>query len=159
MINWTNSVGFKDLPLLPLDLECPLLENNTGEGKPFGQLLHFTGLLPIIMKNYQNFTDCPLQKKYREYPQASWPHEFSCSNKCQNQFSQQGREDKCSSIIYIADSDMTADQSNADFLKWVKNQPDIYILDGNEKHYHFQFVLNEEMHWFFDPLQKKTKEK
>ncbi len=47
------------------------------------------------------------------------------------------------------------DQCNADFLKWVKNQPYIYILDGNEKHYHFQFLLNEEMHWFVDPLPKK----
>jgi hypothetical protein len=47
---------------------------------------------------------------------------------------------------------MTNDQSNADFLKWVKNQ---YIVDGNEKHYRFQFVLNEEMHQFFDPLPKK----
>ncbi len=25
-----------------------------GEGKPLGPLLHFTGLLPFIMKNYQN---------------------------------------------------------------------------------------------------------
>ncbi len=51
---------------------------------------------------------------------------------------------------------MTTDQCKADFLKWVKNQPDIYILDGNENHYHFQFVLNEEMHRFFYPLPTKN---
>jgi hypothetical protein len=127
-----------------------------GEGKPLGPLLHFSGLLPFIMKNYQKFPDCPLRNKYREYPQALWPHAFSYSNKCENQFSQQGREDKCSSIIYVADSDMRTDQCKADFLKWVKNQPDIYILDGNENHYHFQFVLNKEMHWFFYPLPTKN---
>ncbi len=33
-----------------------------------------------------------------------------------------------------------------------QNQPEIYILDGNEKHYQFQFVLNEEMHRFFNSL-------
>jgi hypothetical protein len=58
MIDWTNTDGFKDLPLLPSNLECPLLENNMGEGKPLGPLLHLIGLLPFIMKNYQNFTDC-----------------------------------------------------------------------------------------------------
>jgi hypothetical protein len=157
MIDWTNTDGFKDLPLLPSDLECSLLENNMGEGKPLGPLLHFTGLLPFIMKNCQNFPNCWLQKQYREYPQAPWPHAFASSNKCQKKLSQQGREDKCSSIIYIADSGITTNQCNADLSKWVKNQkPDIYILDGNEKHYHFQFVLNEEMHQFFDPLPKKT---
>jgi hypothetical protein len=51
---------------------------------------------------------------------------------------------------------MTTDQCNEDFLKWVENQPDINILEGNEKHYCFQFVLNEEMHWFFIPCQPKT---
>jgi hypothetical protein len=51
---------------------------------------------------------------------------------------------------------MMTDQCNEDFFKWVKNQPDIYILDGNKKHYSFQFVLNEEMHWFLIPCQKKT---
>ncbi len=120
MIDWTNTDGFKDLPLLPSDLKCPLLENNIGEGKPLGLLLHFTGLLPFIMKIYQKFSDCPLWKISREYPQSSWPHAFSCSNKCRNQFSQQGREDKCSSIIYVADSDMTTDQCKEDILKWVK---------------------------------------
>jgi hypothetical protein len=35
----------------------------------------------------------------------------------------------------------------------------IYILDGNEKHYRFLFVLNEEMHRFFDPLPKNNNEK
>jgi hypothetical protein len=156
MIDWTNTDGFKDLPLLPLNLECPLLENNMGEGKPLGPLLHFTDLIPFIMKHYQNFPDYLLQKKNREYPQRSWPHAFSCSNKCQNQLSQQGREDECFSIIYVADSGITTDQCNEDFSKWVKNQPDIYILDSNEKNYHFQFVLNEEMHQFFDPLPNKT---
>jgi hypothetical protein len=51
---------------------------------------------------------------------------------------------------------MTTDQCKADFLKWVKNQPDIYILDGNENHYCFQFILNEEMHRFFYPLPTKN---
>ena len=37
-------------------------------------------------------------------------------------------------------------------MKWVKNQPDIYILDGDEGHNKFQFVLNEEMYRFFEPL-------
>jgi hypothetical protein len=97
-----------------------------------------------------------LQNKYREYLQALWPDAFSCSNKCRNQFSQQGREDKCSLIIYVADSDTATGQYKADFIKWVKNQPDGYILDGNEKHYSFQFVFNEEMHQFFDPLPKKN---
>ncbi len=80
MIDWTNTDGFKDLPLLPSNFEYPLLGNNMGERKPLGPLLHFTGLLPFIMKNYQNFPDCLLQNKYRVYPQASWPHAFSCSN-------------------------------------------------------------------------------
>jgi hypothetical protein len=96
IIDWTNTDGFKDLQLLPSDFEYPLLENNMGEGKPLGPLLHFTGLLPFIMKIYQKLPDCPLWNKYREYPQASWPHAISCSNNCQNQFSQQGREDICS---------------------------------------------------------------
>jgi hypothetical protein len=82
MIDWTNIDGFKDLPLLPSNLKCPLLENNMGEGKPLCLLLHFTGLLPFIMKNYPKFPDCPLQNKYREHPQASWPHASLCSNKC-----------------------------------------------------------------------------
>ncbi len=63
----------------------------------------------------------------------------------------------CSSIIYVADSYMTTDQCKEVFLKWVTIQPDIYILDGNENNYHFQFVFNEEMHWFFDPLPTKNK--
>jgi hypothetical protein len=84
MIDWTNTDGFKDLPLLPFNFEYPLLEINMVEAKPLalGSLLHFTGLLPFILKNYQKFLDCPLQDKYREYPQALWPHAFACSNKC-----------------------------------------------------------------------------
>jgi hypothetical protein len=54
---------------------------------------------------------------------------------------------------------MMTDQCKADFLKWVKNQPDIYILDGNENHYCFQFLPNEEMHWFFYPLPTKNNAK
>jgi hypothetical protein len=53
MIDLTNNDSFKDLPFLPSNLECPLLENNMGEGKPLGLLLHFTGLLPFIMKNFK----------------------------------------------------------------------------------------------------------
>jgi hypothetical protein len=59
IIDWTNTRGFEDLPLLPSNFEYPLLENNMGEGKPLGPLLHFTGLLSFIMKNYQKFPDCP----------------------------------------------------------------------------------------------------
>ncbi len=51
------------------------------------------------------------------------------------------------------------DQCKEDFLKWVKNQPDIYILDGNENHYCLQFVLNEEMHQVIDPLPTKNNAK
>jgi hypothetical protein len=79
-----------------------------------------------------------------------------------------GREDKCSSIIYIAESCIRTDDCNPDFLKWVKNQPDIYILDRDEAGHNFQFVLSEEMHRYFLPvpeannkrvtLSKETKE-
>jgi hypothetical protein len=82
IIDWTNTDGLKDLPLLSSDFEYPLLENNIGEGKPLGLLLHITSLLPFIMKNNQKCPDCPLRNKYREHPQALWPHAFSCSNKC-----------------------------------------------------------------------------
>jgi hypothetical protein len=82
MIDWTNTDRIEDLPLLSSDLKCQLLVSNMGEGKSLGPLLHFTGLLSLIMKNYQKFPDCQLQNKYRENPQASWPHAFSCSNKC-----------------------------------------------------------------------------
>jgi hypothetical protein len=51
---------------------------------------------------------------------------------------------------------LRTDQCNADIVNWVKNQPDIYILYCNEKHYHFQFVLNKEMHRFVDPLPRKN---
>jgi hypothetical protein len=65
-------------------------------------------------------------------------------------------EDKCFSIIYIADSDKMTDQYKADFLKWVKNHPDIYILDGNENHHCFQFVINEEIQQVFYPLPSQN---
>jgi hypothetical protein len=51
---------------------------------------------------------------------------------------------------------MMTDQCKEDIFKWVKNQPDVNILDGNENHYRFQFVLNEEMHWFVYPLPTKN---
>jgi hypothetical protein len=54
MIDWSNTDGFKDLPLLPSNFEYPLLENNMGEGKPLGPLLHFTSLFPFILKIMQN---------------------------------------------------------------------------------------------------------
>ncbi len=38
---------------------------------------------------------------------------------------------------------ISTQECNADFVKWVENQPDIYILDGDEEHNKFQFVLNE----------------
>jgi hypothetical protein len=91
MIDWTKTDGFKDLPLLPSNFEYPLLENNMGEEKPLGPLLHFTGLLPFIMKNYHFFSDCLLKNKYREYPQALWLHAFSCSNKCPNSIQPTGK--------------------------------------------------------------------
>jgi hypothetical protein len=50
MIDYSNTDGFKDLPSLPSGLECPLLENNMGEGSPLCPWLHFAGLLPFIMK-------------------------------------------------------------------------------------------------------------
>jgi hypothetical protein len=102
--------------------------------------------------NSKTQNNCPLQQKYGEYPPASWPHAFSCANKCQNKYSKEGREDKCSSIIYIAESCIWTDDCNPDFLKCIENQPDIYILDGDEEYYKFQFVLSEEMHRYFVPL-------
>jgi hypothetical protein len=95
-------------------------------------LLYFSGLLPYIM-NSRTQNDCPLQRKYRKYPPASWPHAFSCANKCQNKYSEEGREDKCSSIIYIAESCIPFNKCNPDFVMWVENQPDIYNLGANEE--------------------------
>jgi hypothetical protein len=37
-------------------------------GKPLGPLLHFTVMLPFIMKNFRNFTDCPLRKNTENTP-------------------------------------------------------------------------------------------
>jgi hypothetical protein len=139
------------VPLLPSNNIFQVLEDLIGHKKPLGPLLHFSGLLPYIM-NSRTQNDCPLQQKYREYPPPSWPHALSCANQCQNKYSKEGREDKCFSITYIAESWILTQECNADFLKWVKNQPDIYILDGDEEHNKFQFVLNEEMHRFFAPL-------
>jgi hypothetical protein len=96
--------------------------------------------------------NCPLQQKYREYPPASWPHAFSCAIQCRNKYSKEGKEDKCSSIIYIAESLIPFNECNPDFLKWVENQPDIYNLGADEGYNKFQFVLNEKMHSFFAPL-------
>jgi hypothetical protein len=80
--------------------------------------------------NSQTQQDCPLQKKYREYPPVSWPHAFSCANKCQNEYSKEGRDDKCSSNIYIAESCIPTDECNADFVKWVKiSQKYIYWME------------------------------
>jgi hypothetical protein len=102
--------------------------------------------------NSKTQKDCCLQQKYREYPPASWPHAFSCANQCQNKYSMEGRKDKCSPIIFITESWIPTDICNADFLKWVKNQPDIYIFDGDEGHNKYQFVHNEEMHSYLMPL-------
>ncbi len=38
------------------------------------------------------------------------------------------------------------------FWSGSKNQPDIYNLGADEGHNKFQFLLNEEMHSFFEPL-------
>jgi hypothetical protein len=63
-----------------------------GEGKPLGPLLHFTSLLPFIMKNYHTFPDSLLRKKYRGYPQALWPCAFSCfSNVKANSANREGK--------------------------------------------------------------------
>ncbi len=67
-------------------------------------------------------------------------------------YSKEVREDKCSSIIYIAESLIPTEDCNPDFLKWVKNQSDIYNLGADEGHNKFQFVLYEKMHSFFAPL-------
>jgi hypothetical protein len=49
------------------------------------------------------------------------------------------------------------DQCNADFLKWVNNQLDIYILDGNEKHYPvFSLYLMRKCIGFSIPCQKNN---
>jgi hypothetical protein len=129
-VDWSITKEFKNVPLLPSGPYFQALENLIRNKKALGPLLHFSGILPYIM-NSQTQQDCPLQKKYREYPPASWPHAFFCANKCQNKYSKEGREDECSSIIYIAESCIPTDACNADFVKWVKNQPEIYILDRN----------------------------
>jgi hypothetical protein len=159
-VDWSITDGFDHVPLLPSNKIFQALENAIGPEKPLGPLLHFLGLLPYIM-NFKTQNKCPLQQKYREYPPASWPHAFSCANKCQNKYSIAGREDKCSSIIYIAESWIPTDDCNPDFLKWVKNQPDIYILDGDEAGHKFQFVLSEEVHRYFvqSDSVKRNKEK
>ncbi len=107
------------MPLLPSDNYFQALDSTIGHGKPLGPLLHFLGLLPYIM-NSKTQSNCHLQQKYREYPPASWPHAFSCANRCQNKYIKEGREDKCSSIIYIAESWIPTKECNPDFLKWVK---------------------------------------
>jgi hypothetical protein len=125
-VDWSITDGFDDVPSLPSDNNFQALENTISHGKPLGPLLHFSGLLPYVM-NSKTQKDCPLQQKYQEYPPASWPHAFSCANKCQNKYSKEGKEDKCSSIIYIAESCIPTKDCNEDFFKWVQNQPDIYI--------------------------------
>jgi hypothetical protein len=99
-VDWSITDGFADVPLLPSKNNFQALENPIGHGKPLDPLLHFSGLLPYIM-NSKTQNDCPFQQQYREYPSASWPHAFSCANKCPNKYSKEGREDKCSPIIYI----------------------------------------------------------
>jgi hypothetical protein len=150
-VDWSITDGFDDVPLLPSNKNFQALENLIGPEKPFDPLLHFLGLLPYIMKS-QTQNDCSLRRKYREYPPASWPHAFSCANKCQNKYSKVRREDKCSSIIYIAESCIPFNDCNPDFLKWVKNQPGIYILDEDEEGHKFQFVPSEKMHRYYTPL-------
>jgi hypothetical protein len=157
-VDWSTSDGFDYVPLLPSDKIFQALENTIGHGKQLSLLLHFSGLLPYIM-NSKTQNDCPLQQKYREHPPACWQHAFSCAYKCRNKYSKEGREDKCSSIIYIAESCIPTDDCNPDFLKWVKNQLDIYILDGDEEGNKFQFVLSEEMHRYFAPLPEANNKK
>jgi hypothetical protein len=102
-VDWSITDGFNDVPLLPSKNYFQALEDTIGDRKPLGPLLHFSGLFPNIM-NSKTQKDCCLRQKYREYPPASWPHAFSCANKCRNKYSKEGREDKCSPIIYIAKS-------------------------------------------------------
>jgi hypothetical protein len=156
--DWSITGGFNDVPLLPSDSNFQALEDTISHRKPLDPLLHFLGLLPYIM-NSKTQKDCCLRQKYGEYPPASWPHAFSCANQCRNKYSKEGREDKCSPVIYIAESWILTDKCNADFLKWVKNQPDIYLLDGDEEYSKFQFVLNEEMHRIFEPLPEANNKK
>jgi hypothetical protein len=86
----------------------------------------FTSWVFFLIKTQNK---CRLQQKYREYPPASWPHEFSCANKCQNKYSKAGREDKCSSIIYIAESCIPFNDCNPDFLSGSKiSQTYIYLM-------------------------------
>jgi hypothetical protein len=114
-VDWSITDGFDHLPLLASDNNFQALENVIGQGKPLGPLLHFSGLLPYIM-NSKTQNNCPLQQKYREYPPVPWPHAFSCANKCRNKYSKVGREDKCSPVIYIAESWIPTDKCNADFF-------------------------------------------
>jgi hypothetical protein len=67
-------------------------------------------------------------------------------------FSKEGREDKCSPIVYIAESCMNLHEDNADFVKWVQHQQYLHILEVTKTTINIQFVLNDEMHHFFAPL-------
>jgi hypothetical protein len=96
--------------------------------------------------------ECCLRRKNREYPPASWPHAFSCANKCRNKYTKEGREDKCSSIIYIAESWILFNDCKPDFFEMGQKSANIYILDEDEAGHKFQFVLSEEMHWYLAPL-------
>jgi hypothetical protein len=81
------------------------------------------------MNNSHHYSGCALQKKYKEYPPASWPYAFSCANKYRNIHSKEGREDKCSPIVYIAESCINLHEDNADFVNWVQHQQDLHILE------------------------------
>ncbi len=108
----------------------------------------------LISWNLRHRTIVPCNKNTENTLQHPNHMLFSCVNKCQNKYSKEGKEDKCSSIIYIAEWCIPAKKCNTNFLKWVRNQQYIYIyiLDRYEERNKFQFVLNEKMHRFFEPL-------
>jgi hypothetical protein len=82
MIDWQNTNGLSNLPLVPDGLDYDILRDNIGEGKILGPLFHYLGLLPYIMKNSHKYPACALRNKYKEYLPASWPHAFSCAYEC-----------------------------------------------------------------------------
>ena len=156
-VDWQNATNFENLPSVPDDLaQCEVLRDNIGQGKVLGPLFHYSGFLPYIMKNFDMFPDCNLRKKYKEYPVASWPHAFSCAHGCQNIYSKEGRDKKCSHIVYVAESSIPLkdidDEKFSKFLKWVDQQRDLYITEKGEENIKIQFVLNDDVLHIFQPL-------
>jgi hypothetical protein len=76
-IDWKKADGFRKLPLVSEDLASyDVLKDNIGQGKMLGLLFHYSGFLRYITNNSHHCSGCALQKKYKEYPPASWPYAF-----------------------------------------------------------------------------------